>query len=517
MSILMKKQLAWPFLLFVLMLIRPAESHLQSRAEPSEEADRDAPNIVIIIGDDLKGGALGIDGDPRMATPNLDRLASEGVRFDRAYCNSPLCTPSRQSFITGRLPHAAGVTLLKTPLPRGTPTLGTWLGSHGYDTGAIGKMHFNSPLHHGFTERIDHPDWMAWLKKEHPEEIKNIRPFRPFHDPARIWLNADVRSCGYHEAVMDGTFFAERTGGFFERHKERPFGLVVGFYQPHSPFLFPSDARRVFKPEEFSAPSFSEEDLRNQPLVFKGLTEADTKGISASYYSSLAYHDRSVGTVLDNLEKAGLADRTIVVYLGDNGYMLGQHARFEKHTLYENCVRIPLLIRWPGHITPGGRVSGMVELVDVLPTILDLAGLPRPDGLHGTSFADALAAGDLGAIGRKVVVSEYQENQEAMARSDRYKLIVGTGRLARDDGYVNADPTPGPYQRLYDMQDDPDENIDLSDKPEMLAVRQELLNALHDRLTTTQPEGGTVPSGLSTLEAVYWCLVARDAPKLKPE
>jgi choline-sulfatase len=358
---------------------------------------------------------------------------------------------------------------------------------------------------------------MAWLKTEHPEQIKNIRPFRPFHDPARTWLNADVRSCGYPEAVMDGTFFANRTAGFFERHKGRPFGLVVGFYQPHSPFLFPSDARRVFKPEEFTVPPFTSEDLRNQPLVFQGLTEADTKGIGASYYTSLAYHDRCVGAVLDNLEKSGLKDDTIVVYLGDNGYMLGQHARFEKHTLYENCVRVPLIIRWPGHVTPGGRVSGMVELVDVLPTILDLASLPKPDDLHGTSFAGALAAGDLGAIGRKVVVSEYQENQEAMARSDRYKLIVGTGRLARDDGYVNADPTPGPYQRLYDMQNDPGENIDLSGKPEMQGVREELLNALHHRLTTTQPDGVAVPPGLSTLEAVHWCLIARDEPKLKPE
>ena len=513
----MKKQLAWLLLLLGLVFLRPAESHHQSHAEPSEGASPSAPNIVIIISDDLKGGALGIDGDPRVATPNLDRLASEGVRFDRAYCNSPLCTPSRQSFITGRLPHATGVTLLKTPLPRDTPTLGTWLDSHGFDTGAIGKMHFNSNLHHGFTERIDHPEWMAWLKTEHPEEIKNIRPFRPFHDPARIWLNADVRSCGYPEAAMDGTFFANRTAGFFERHKEHPFGLVVGFYQPHSPFLFPSDAQRVFKPDDFTAPPFNDADLRDQPLVFKGLTEADTKGISASYYSSLTYHDRCVGKVLDNLEQSGLADKTIVVYFGDNGYMLGQHARFEKHTLYENCVRVPLLIRWPGHIKPGGQVSGMVELVDVLPTILDLAGLPKPDGLHGTSFAAALTGGDLGSIGRKIVVSEYQENQEAMARSDRYKLIVGTGRLARDDGYVNANPTPGPYQRLYDMKDDPNENIDLSEQPDMQAVREALLNALHDRLTTTQPEGVTVPAGLSTLEAVHWCLIARDEPKLKPE
>ena len=480
---------------------------------PRVEGRAKGPNILILIGDDHAGGTLGVDGDPRRATPRLDGLAGQGVRFDRAYCNSPVCTASRQSFITGRLPHAVGVTRLTTPLPDDAVTLGDWLGDLGYDTAAIGKMHFNGPSKHGFVERIDSNDWTRWLRDHPPVGGDHRRKWRPFQDPASVWLNAESKPFGLPLVSMESTYFVERAAEFFGRHKDKaqakPFALVVGFYEPHSPFKFPHEWAGRYRPDDFIAPPVSEADRLDQPKVFADLKPDDVKGIQASYYTSLSFLDHQVGRVLDALDASGLAEDTIVVYLGDNGYMLGQHGRFEKHCSYEPAVRAPLLIRWPGHLPGGRRVPDLVELVDVLPTLLDLAGQPLPPDLHGRTMKP-LALGEPGAKGRDVVVSEYLENEEAMVRSGRYKLVVGTGARQRKDGYETGRPLPGPYERLYDLEADPGESTNLRGRPDLAPVADDLRRKLLERLRTTRGARPAVPSGLSEVEALRWCLVPQD-------
>jgi arylsulfatase A-like enzyme len=485
------------------------------RAEPPPLPRPDGPNLLILVGDDHAGGTLGIDGDPRQATPCLDRLARQGVRFRRAFCNAPVCTPSRQSFITGRLPHAVGVTVLTTPLPDAALTLGEWLSDWGYATAAFGKMHFNGPRRHGFAERIDVPEWRAFLKA-HPPEAGNPRaPWHPFRDPAAVWLNAACKPDGLPSASMEATFFADRAVEFFQNHRATPFALVVGFYEPHSPFRFPRDWEGRYNPADFNAPEVSEADRRDQPNVFKSLTPDDARGIQAAYYSSLSFLDHQVGRVLDALDAAGLAENTVVVYLGDNGYMLGQHGRFEKHCFYEPAIRVPLIIRWPGRLPPGRQVEAMVELVDAFPTLLELLGVPQPPDLHGRSLVPLLKDRP-GSEGRDVVFSEYLENEEAMVRSERYKLIVGTGRRVRQDGYVTDHPLPGPYERLFDLQDDSGETTDLGANPELAGTKDELRRRLHDRLVSTRGGVEPVPPDLSEIEAIHWCLVPRDAPPAPP-
>ena len=492
-------------------MIHP-ESQARPRA-PRFEGRARGPNLLILIGDDHAGGTLGIDGDPRSATPRLDELARQGVRFDRAYCNSPVCTASRQSFITGRLPHAVGVTRLLTPLPDDAVTLGDWLGDLGCDTAAIGKMHFNSPKKHGFAERIDSEDWIAWLRRHPPKGGDHRRRWRPFQDPAAVWLNAERLPFGLPLASMESSYFVDRAAEFFDRHKDKarsnPFALIVSFYEPHSPFKFPDDWTRRYHPDQFSVPPVSERDRVDQPKVFTNLTPDEIKGIQASYYTSVSFLDHQVGRVLDALNASGLAEDTIVVYFGDHGYMLGQHGRFEKHCFYEPSIRLPLIFRWPGHLPSDRRVTELVELVDVLPTLLDLAGRPMPPDLHGRSLK-GLTLGDPSAKGRDVVVSEYLENEEAMARSDRYKLIVGTGARRRQDGYETRNPLPGPYERLYDLEADPDEKDDLRGRPELEPVAADLRRKLLERLATTRGGRVAVPKGLSEAEALRWCLVPQD-------
>jgi choline-sulfatase len=503
----------WAWLLLVLVVVRPASITGSASSDRARPPRTHRPNILILIGDDHGGGTLGIDGDPRRATPRLDLLAREGARFDRTYCNSPLCTPSRQSLITGRLPHAVGVTQLTTPLPESALTLGSWLADRGYATGAIGKMHFNGGSNHGFNERVDTPDWLREIANLPPQTGFRERPWRPLQDPASVWLNAACQPMDLPAAAMEGTFFAERAGEFFSRHREEAFALVVGFHEPHSPFRFPRELAGRYKPEDFSVPPCTALDRREQPLVFAGLTPAHVRGIAAAYYSSLAFLDQSVGRVLDALEANGLAERTIVVYVGDNGYMLGQHGRFEKHVLYEPAVRVPLIVRWPGRIEGGRHFTSLVELVDVFPTLMELCGLPCPADLHGRSLVPLLE-GRPGATGRDVVFSEYLENEEAMVRSSRYKLIVGTGRRHRQDGYASANPLPGPYERLYDLETDPAETADLRAHGELAEVAADLRKRLCERVTTTRNGREPVPPGLSEIEAIRWCLVPRDVPRM---
>ncbi|HZW33692.1 MAG TPA: sulfatase-like hydrolase/transferase [Isosphaeraceae bacterium] len=491
-------------------LVLPAR--LPAGAEPESAARR--PNLLLIIADDQGGNYLGVAGDPHEATPNLDALARQGVWFERAYCNAPLCTPSRQSLITGKLPHAIGVTQLTTRLADDVLTLGEWFRDHDYQTAAIGKMHFNGPSAHGFRERIDLAEWESHLRDHPPRGGDHRRPWRPFLDPAAVWLNAACQSAGLPTEAMDATYFTERALDYLKRRGDRPFALVVSYYEPHSPFRFPRRWRPRFRPEQFSVPAVSKQDRQEQPAVFANLSPDEIRGIQAAYYTSLSYVDSQIGRLIHGLDELGLSSRTLVVYVGDNGYMLGQHGRFEKHCFYEPAVRIPLIMRWADHLPRGRRITDLVEMIDVLPTVLHLLQLPMPPRLQGIDL-EPLIQGRLGARGHDVVFSEYLENEEAMVRSDRFKLIVGTGRRLRQDGYHTGKPLPGPYQRLFDIVKDPGEARDLSADPAHQAIKEDLLHRMYLRFVTTREGLDPIPSVLTELGAIHWCLVPRDRHKVE--
>ncbi|MDG3002344.1 sulfatase family protein [Paludisphaera mucosa] len=475
------------------------------------DAARRPPNLLLIVDDDHAAGTLGAAGDPHGATPHLDALARQGVYFERAYCNAPLCTPSRQSFITGKLPHATGVTRLPTALPESMRTLGHLLGERGYRTAAIGKMHFNGPSSHGFELRRDYAEWLKHIGSHPPPRGDRRKPWRPMIDPPATWLNARVEDAGLDAESMDATYFVNRAIRFMKADAGRPFALVVSFYEPHAPFHFPEESRGRFRPEQFPAWRLSERDRIEQPKVFRTLSEADVRGVQAAYYTSAAFVDEQIGRLVRALDDEGHGADTLVVYLSDNGYMLGQHGRFEKHCFYEPAVRVPLIVRQTGRLPAGRRVTDLVELVDVLPTIFSLLGQPIPPGLHGIDQS-GLVVGAPGAAGRPVVFSEYNENEEAMARSDRYKLIVGTGRRARKDGYAPSNPPTGPYERLYDVQADPDETTDLAADPRLAAVKAALLRSLSERFRATWEGPKPIPAGLTERQTIGWCLTPRDRP-----
>lgn len=475
------------------------------------EAPHRPPNLLLIVDDDHAANTLGVEGDPHGATPSIDALARQGTYFERAYCNAPLCTPSRQSFITGKLPHATGVTRLQTALPDSMRTLGHILGESGYRTAAIGKMHFNGISNHGFALRRDYADWLRHLDAHPPPAGDHRKLWRPMATPAAEWLNARCEGAGIDAGSMDATYFVNRAIRFVKDDPARPFALVVSFYEPHAPFHFPEEYRGRFRPEQFPAPAVTRRDLDERPAVFRGLSPDDEKGIRAAYYTSISFVDEQIGRLVRALDEQGLARDTVVVFLSDNGYMLGQHARFEKHCFYEPSVRVPLLFRRPGTIPAGRRTRELVELVDLLPTVLGLLGQPIPPGLHGEDHS-RLVLGEPGAAGRSVVVSEYHENEEAMARSDRYKLILGSGRRARKDGYAAPAAPVGPYEHLYDMLEDPGEERDLAADPRLAEVRASLERAIYERLRATWEGPEPFPSKLPPRRAIEWCLTPRDRP-----
>ena len=476
-------------------------------------------NVLWICADDHAPYVMGAYGNRRVRTPHLDRLAAGGIRFDRAFCNSPICTASRQSFITGRYPRTVGVTRLETALPENELTLAGMLKQAGYETASFGKMHFNSAFKHGFDQRLDLPEFHAALTQRKPAALPPhvaVQPrWQPFKDPARIWLNSAVLPVGAVDADMDATYFAEHAEQYLKQPHRKPFFLIVSFYEPHSPFRFPvEDAGRV-NPAVFPVPTVGPEDARQIPAVFRDLTPDEKRGIAAAYYTSVEFLDRKIGRVLDALEKSGQAERTLVIYTGDHGYSLGQHGRFEKHTSYEESIRAALLMRYPGVIHAGSATPALVEFIDIVPTVLDLCGLKTPPTVQGKSLV-RLLKGQTDKHRARVYV-EYALNEEAAVRDGRWKLVFERGKRRRTDGYDPGTPLIPHLVRLYDLVVDPAEMHNVAQVSGNATRVRQMLVLLAEHLKATARQPAVLPKTDDPLELLDFCVQPRDVQPIPAE
>lgn len=475
-------------------------------------------NVLLLIGDDHAAYALGAYGNKQVRTPNLDKLAAQGMRFDRAYCTCPMCTPSRQSFLTGRYPRSLGVTQLRTALPESADTLAKMLKRAGYLTAAIGKMHFNSQLKHGFDLRLDNPDHAKWLAKKGktplPEGVEVQPPWRPFKDPARVWLNSKALPMGLVDDDMAGTWFAKQAVQYLNEHKDEPFFLIVSFTEPHSPFHFPVEFRGRQRPESFPVPKIGPEDDAFIPAIFRDLTDREKQGIAAAYYTSVEFLDRNLGRVLDALDKLGLAENTLVIYLGDHGYCLGHHGRFEKHSMWEEAIRSPLLCRWPGRVPLGQNTSALASLFDIVPTILEATGQPIPKTVQAKSLVPVLTGASKSH--RDHVFVEYSENDEAMVRTDRWAFMYGSGKRQRDDGYATGKPLPGRTIKLFDMHSDPQQMTNLAQRPEHAETVRNLTQRLAEHLKATARQPELAPRTEDVHALLDYLVQPRDVEKKSP-
>jgi choline-sulfatase len=472
------------------------------------------PNIVWICADDFTPYLSGTYGNTEIATPNIDRLATQGIKFTRAYCNSPLSTPSRQTFWTGRYPHTIGVTRSATPLPDNEVTIPALLKKTGYHTVAFGKTHYYAPRKHEFDLCADHVEYRAWLaqKKPHPipSDIKVLGPWHPFKDPAAVWLNSACLPYGAVDADMQDTFYATQAQHYLhlQNGEHQPFFLYVSFDSNHSPFRFPIEFRDRYRSKSLSVPRIEPQDFDRIPQVFADLRESEKQGILAAYYTAVEYMDKNVGIVLDALDRSPYANNTVVIFNNDHGYMLGEHGRFEKHCSYEQAVRTALLMRYPGQIPAGLISDSLVELIDLVPTLLELCQLNIPDNIQGKSLVPLLQ-GD-SPEHRPYVISTYSGNEEAMIRTPRWKLVYGTGNYRRKDGYEPVKPYQGRWLQLFDIIQDPAENHNLADHTEQATMVKELIGQLAEHMMQIARYPEQLPKSKDVRKILAHCLRAND-------
>ncbi|MBI0397156.1 sulfatase family protein [Cyclobacterium marinum] len=485
--------------ILLIIMVNACNSPQQKAENNTENNFERFRNVVFIIGDDHSTKVLGAYGNKIVKTPNLDEMAKNGVLFSHAYVNSPVCSPSRQSMITGKYPHASGVSLLSTPFPEEQISIADYLTPLGYKTAIIGKNHFNSSSNHGFENKIQKKDYLDFIKTNPPrkpaDEIKSRPKWKPFKDPANIWLNADALPSTYYDEEDVGTFYAKKAIEFIQSNQNDRFCLWLGFEEPHSPFNFPIEYANKYNPENMPLPSGSQEDDRWIPEVFKDLTDEEKKGIISSYYTSVEYLDKNVGLVLNALEKAGLKESTLVIYVGDHGYLLNDHKRFEKHMMWEEAVKAPLIIQGGKAFGEGKIQSELTEFVDLFPTIIEALGEKPLNNIHGISLVPLLT--EKTDKHRDSVFSEFLPDNKAMIRTNKWKYIFSTGKNDLGMGYATGFGPAGITHHLYNVEEDPKETTNLSNNPEYQEIMQELQVKLLGIFEKTHPLAGNVPASWS--------------------
>jgi iduronate 2-sulfatase len=445
-------------------------------------------NVLFVVSDDLTNNALGCYGGPR-ATPNVDSLARRGVRFDRAYCQFPLCNPSRTSFLTGLRPDTTRVYENATQFRKNVPdaqTLPQTFRKAGYTVARVGKLfHYGVPGEIG-TNGLDDPT--SWERRINPrgrdkddeDKIFTLTPDAA-QGPGRFgaslsWLAAE----GTDAEQTDGKI-ALAVAGLLREYADRPFFLACGFFRPHTPYvapkryfeLHPLDGIRLpIVPaghrQSAPAPAFASSKKEQETM-----TDDLRRQAIQAYRASASFMDAQLGIVMSALEELKLADRTIVVFISDHGYHLGEHGLWQKMSLFENSTRVPLIIIDP-RIPGTGRVCPRtVELVDLHATLADLCGLEAPK-TDGISLKPLLL--DPGREWDHFAFTQVSRGMFPSAGETARKAAAGfMGRSVRTERYRYTEWDGGKKgAQLYDYISDPAELKNLVDEPALAPVRERL-------------------------------------------
>ena len=419
------------------------------------------PNVLLVASDDLTS-TLGCYGHPVVKSPNIDRLAARGVRFDNAYCQFPFCGPSRASLMTGMRPDTTGVVSngmvdFRQRHPDAV-TLPQLFKNHGWRSMRVGKMfHMGVPGGVGTMTHQDPPSWDV-----------SISP--PGDEHESIGVGGDPNPDLRHGLKMQWVQTADASGQadsaaadtaieLLRSESDRPFFLGLGFVRPHTPFVAPSEFFDMYPLEEIELVPNPPDDLDDIPLPAKnlrpflwnhmGMSEENQRISLRGYYASVSFMDQQLGRVLDELERLGVADRTIILFFGDHGWHLGEHTHWQKMSLMEESVKAPLIIAAPG-ISGAGRASkALVEFVDFYATLAELCGLTPPAGIEGVSLAPLLD--DPASSVKDAAFSQVQWEDRIFGRTlrtSRYRYIRWEG--------------DGGGEELYDHDTDPREFTNLA-------------------------------------------------------
>jgi choline-sulfatase len=431
-------------------------------------------NILLVMADQLVPFLTGAYGHPVVQTPALDRLVAEGIRYDAAYTPYPLCSPARAALMTGRYASELGCYDNAAELHADEPTIAHHLTNAGYETALSGKMHFVGPDQlHGFRHRLTtdvYPAGMDWVPSQDDEGRFVRGGHAKMYVPPRVGVVPWTKFLAYDEETQFRALEFIRARGYEPR--QEPFFLVASFHHPHDPFQVTQELWDLYEGAEIEIPRHPAEiDRSTMDLWANEAHETDSvdlgdpgslRALRRSYYGLVTYIDRKLGELVDVLAQTGQLEDTLVVFTSDHGDMLAERRMVQKRCFYEWSVRVPLVLRHPGGTGAGTCVERPVSLLDLAPTLLDLAGVPggRRLALPGTSL--------LGGAERTIFSEYHVEKVRApcfMARRGRYKLI-----------YVH-----GHDRRLFDVDADPGEWRDLAGGDETRAVEEELLREILER------------------------------------
>lgn len=459
-------------------------------------ADADSPpNVLFLISDDLNN-RLGCYGDPDVQTPNIDRLAARGVRFQHSYCQFPLCGPSRNSLLTGLYPNSTGILANSQIFRQSIPThysLSQAFRLDGYFAARIGKLyHYNVPKSVGTNGHDDPGSWELELNPAGCDRLieePDIFSLRKNSFGGTLSWYASPRPDAEHTDGMlaeDAKWVLERCA----KRNDRPFFLAVGFYRPHTPYVAPKPYFDRYDQAKMPVVQGVEQDVQDLPADALGshkkdhelLTDKLRREAIQAYYASTTFMDAQVGAVLDALDETGLADNTIVVFTSDHGYHLGEHGLWQKMSLFEQSARVPMIIAAPG--IQGGKVAQTpVGLIDLYPTLTELCGVTAPANLQGQSLVEVMK--DTTLPGRGWSLSQVTRGPVSNRRHG-YSIRTQRWRYTRWNNGDNG-------HELYDHSGDSAEQANLADSPDHKAIVTKLNTLLDEAIPSTFPVDGKRP------------------------
>ncbi len=465
----------------------------------SAKADHRRPNVLFIVVDDLRP-QLACYGQSQMKTPNMDALAQGGLLFNQAFCQQAVCSPSRISVLTGRRPDTTNIYDLETHNRTMMPdvvTLPEHFKNNSYHSQGFGKV-YHGGLDDELSWSVPHTPNRA-MQYADPEIIAAVH-----RKGAEGWEQGgknkgpalEEADCADND-LPDG-YIADKAIDAMRAVKDKPFFLAVGFEKPHLPFVAPKKyfepypLRAIHLPADHNAPNGAPDiamtnwsEMRPyQGIPKQGpLTDRQAKDLIRAYYAATSFADAQVGRILDELDKLGLSDNTIVILWGDHGYQLGEQGLWCKHTNFENSARTVLMIRTPGRTQTHTQSNALVELVDIYPTLCDLAGLAKPEGLEGTSLVPLLDAPE--RTWKQAVFSQYPRNGNKVMgysiRTARYRYTEW------QSNWRNPKKAKVLARELYDHKSDPRETRNVAELAKYAPDIERLSLQLKDGWRTAAP------------------------------
>ncbi len=459
-----------------------------------EAQDSKRTNVLLILVDDLKP-SFGAYGEEWVHSPNLDRLAASGMRFDMAYCNQAVCAPSRNNLLIGSRSTSIGVYSLGLHFRNAVPdavTMPQYFKQHGYHSAGIGKV-----FHIGHGNKNDEHSWSVPFQPD--KVIDYVLPESTNGQLTReeaLFSNQSARGlprgAAWEKAAVDDGAYADgriATEGIkrLQSYAEsgEPFFLALGFTKPHLPFCAPEKYWDLYDPSAMPLAEYTEPPAGAPRYAGKTIGELNqykpvpeeppldetlTRTLIQGYYAALSYMDSQVGRVLDEVDRLELGDNTIIVLWGDHGYHLGDHGTWTKHTNYEQANRIPIIMSAPGVTSPGSSSDALVETVDIYPTVAELAGLPIPSGpqpIDGESLVPVL---------KQTVPQVSDHAYHCFPKGGHMGRAIRTKQYRLVEWKPLGNPNASPEYELYDYKNDPLEMKNLArDQPETIAELAEIL------------------------------------------